>query len=73
MGHGHEGNHAAHVQAGRCRVEAGVEGDRGTAQQPGKGGLIADLLDETTLDRIGLAMRTRRGAVSVDTPAAPST
>jgi hypothetical protein len=35
--------------------------------------MAARLLDEATLDRIGLAMRTRRGAVSVDTPAAPST
>jgi len=34
--------------------------------------MAARLLDEATLDRIGLAMRTRRGAISVDTPAAPS-
>ena len=34
--------------------------------------MVARLLDEATLDRIGLAMRTRRGAISGYTPAAPS-
>jgi hemerythrin-like domain-containing protein len=34
--------------------------------------MAARLLDDATLDRIGLAMRARRGAVGTDTPAAPS-
>ena len=34
--------------------------------------MAARLLDETTLDRIGLAMRARRGAITADAPAGPS-
>lgn len=34
--------------------------------------MAARLLDDATLDRIGLAMRTRRGAVTADVPAMPS-
>jgi hemerythrin-like domain-containing protein len=34
--------------------------------------MAARLLDDATLDRIGLAMRARRGAIPADAPATPS-
>jgi hemerythrin-like domain-containing protein len=34
--------------------------------------MAARLLDDATLDRIGLAMRARRGAITADAPATPA-
>jgi hypothetical protein len=49
MRHGHERDHAAHVQTGSRRVESGVESDRPTCEQARQGYFVADLLDETAL------------------------